>query len=406
VPGLSRYGGRTPRLISAWAQHEGEYIRAADRVITVSPAIARTLLQRYKLNRSPTVVINSPRLPDAVAEGPDIRTSIGLPPEVPLIVYSGGVTQARGVETAIAALPHMPNVHLAVVCVPSTQTRPVAELRKLAERLQVNSRVHYLDPVTPTEVVSFLRTADVGLIPILRYPSHEMALPNKVFEYTFAGLPVVTSDMPTLAEFVATTGVGEVFEAENVMDLAVKVKRVLDEPERYRERAAAPELRQEMCWETQAGHVRALYAELVGLPQGDVEKRRLVIGPRDVDGSATSWAQVIEGAEVVDRHLTPADLPRISHMLMVNWKSLLGSHSVLADLPLLAAARVKHAVIAHDCPGGTEISVLETQVQGYPGTTFMTDRDLAASIPSTTWLPLATTDAHHASKVLHNFVSE
>jgi hypothetical protein len=34
---------------------------------------------------------------------------------VPLIVYSGGITRARAVETAIAALPQLPDVHLAVV---------------------------------------------------------------------------------------------------------------------------------------------------------------------------------------------------------------------------------------------------------------------------------------------------
>ncbi|WP_328525654.1 hypothetical protein [Kribbella sp. NBC_00359] len=135
-PGLSQYGGRTPRIIAAWAQHEREYIRTADRVVTVSPAIARTLRRRYRLDREPTVVINSPQL---IAEGneiTDVRAAAGLPPDVPLLVYSGGVTRARGVETAIAALPRLPGVHLAVVCVPSIAARPVDELRGLAASLR------------------------------------------------------------------------------------------------------------------------------------------------------------------------------------------------------------------------------------------------------------------------------
>ncbi|MDX3001867.1 glycosyltransferase family 4 protein [Kribbella solani] len=268
VAGLSQYGGRTPRMIAAWAQHEREYIGSVDRVITVSPAIARRLHQQYRLDREPAVVINSPRL-ETVCSGSevvDVRTTIGLPGDVPLLVYSGGITRARGVETAIAALPRLPEAHLAVVCVPHTRTRPVDELRKLAARLGVEDRVHYLDPVPTGEVVRFLRGADVGLIPILRYPSHEMALPNKLFEYTFAGLPVVTSDMPTLEEFVGKTGIGEVFVAEDADALAAATGRVLADLATYRERVQDPGVRNEMSWETQAVHLRDVYAELVGLP--------------------------------------------------------------------------------------------------------------------------------------------
>ncbi|MEU4196999.1 glycosyltransferase family 4 protein [Kribbella sp. NPDC026611] len=263
VPGLSVYPPRTPRLIAAWSRHEAEFIRYMDRVVTVSPAIARALQQRHELPREPTVVMNSPRLEqDDRPAVPSIRQ--GIPEGVPLLVYSGGVTRARGVETAIQALPELPGVHLAVVCVPTVEMRPVYELQALAEKLDVDDRVHYLDPVPPDDVVPFLEQADIGLIPILRFPSHEMALPNKVFEYIFAGLPIVTSDMPSLQEFVRQTGIGEVFEAENPTDLAAAVTRVLEDRDTYRENATKPELLREVSWETQSQHLRDLYADLLG----------------------------------------------------------------------------------------------------------------------------------------------
>ncbi|MFK4085131.1 glycosyltransferase family 4 protein [Kribbella sp. NPDC020789] len=268
VPGLSQYGGRTPRFIAAWAQHESEYIRQMDRVITVSPAIAQTLRKRYGLPLEPAVVMNSPRLAGdsrAAAEVVGIRERIGLPDETPLMVYSGGITRARGVETAIEALPELPEVHLAVVCVPIVAMRSVEALRKLAANIGVEDRVHYLEPVAPADVVPFLRTADIGLIPILRFPSHEMALPNKVFEYVFAGLPVVTSDMPSLHDFVGRTGIGEVFEAEDPYDLAVAVRQVLATPAAYREAVSRPELLREVSWESQSDRLRALYADLLGM---------------------------------------------------------------------------------------------------------------------------------------------
>jgi glycosyltransferase involved in cell wall biosynthesis len=398
VPGLSQYGGRTPRMIAAWAQHEAEYIRTVDRVVTVSPAIARTLHKQHKLDREPTVVINSPELCERDSGITDIRATIGLPADVPLLVYSGGVTRARGVETAMEALPLLPGVHLAVVCVPHARTRPVDELRALGESLQIQDRVHYLDPVAPNDVIHFLRTADVGLIPILRYPSHEMALPNKVFEYTFAGLPVVTSDMPTLEEFVGKTGIGEVFQAENPDALAAAVKTVLHDPEPYRERAADPGLRAEMSWEAQAGHLRDLYAELVGAPpEHEDVVPRLVLGPIG-SKAAKAWFQDIDGAEILRRPLTPPDLDSVTHVLMEDWQSVLGSDDLIADLPLLTAARVKHAVVVY---GRVDRQEVRRRMRAYNGTVFVTDRVIADAVEGTVWLP----PAAEGAQVLRDFMA-
>ncbi|TDD72988.1 glycosyltransferase [Jiangella aurantiaca] len=305
VPGLSRYGARTPRFIAAWAHHEREYIGRADRVVTVSPAIARTLHRRYRLDREPAVVINSPSMTE-LADGdvPGLRSRIGLAPDVPLLVYSGGVTKARGVETAVEALPSLPGVHLAVVSVPHIDIAPVEQLRALAGRLGVEDRVHFLDPVRPHEVVAFLSSADVGLIPILRYPSHEMALPNKVFEYAFAGLPVVTSDMPSLTEFMEQSGIGEVYRVGDAADLAAKVRTVLADPAPYRARLERPEFRQEVSWEGQALRLRQLYADLLGTVGADApavapaatEKStpHLLIGPSNSAGQGWRWARAVE----------------------------------------------------------------------------------------------------------------
>src|SRR6185369_17238511 len=183
--------------------------------------------REHKLDHEPTVIMNTPNPADVSVEVSDIRSQIGLASEVPLLVYSGGVTRARGIHTAVQALVDLPDVHLAVVCVPGVATDAVRELEAQAARLGVQDRLHCLDPVKPDEVVAFLRTADVGLIPILRYPSHEMALPNKLFEYAFAGLPVVVSDMPSMKEFVERTRIGEVFTAEDTKGLAAKVRTVL-----------------------------------------------------------------------------------------------------------------------------------------------------------------------------------
>lgn len=453
VKGLSRYGGRTPRFIAAWAQHERENIGAADRVITVSPAIARALKADHRLRREPTVIMNTPSQFDDSAEIIDLRARTGLAAEVPLIVYSGGITHARGVETAIQALLDLPGVHLAVVCVPSIGIKPVQDLRDLASSLQVEDRVHYLNPVGPGDVVPFLRTADVGLIPILRYPSHEMALPNKVFEYLFAGLPVVTSNMQSLTEFVNETGVGEVFEVENPTDLAAKVTRVLENPAPYRERAADPQLQREMSWEGQAGHLRELYGDLVGhdLPAtAPPAPPQVFIGPLNTAGQAGRWAQAIErnhpgvfGMSMrieAGKHNLPADwtvkrerytsslnwkvattdyfLNNVSHVLAEGGRPILGDSESAwfgNDLQLFDAAGIKHGIVFHGPevrnpaqhrdlyphspfadPGNRGTVLLQAAVDrlrallaDYDGPRFVATPDLLDYVEGAIWLPAA-----------------
>ncbi|HET6987656.1 MAG TPA: glycosyltransferase, partial [Kribbella sp.] len=394
VAGLSRYGARTRRSIAAWANHEAEYIGQADRVITVSPAIAQRLQREHKLTHEPTVIMNTPNPADVSVEVPDIRRAIGLPSDVPLLVYSGGVTRARGIHTAVQALVDLPDVHLAVVCVPGVSTDAVRDLQEQAVQLKVQDRLHCLDPVKPDEVVAFLRTADVGLIPILRYPSHEMALPNKLFEYAFAGLPVVVSDMPSMKEFVDHTRIGEVFVAEDARDLAAKVRTVLGDLDVYRERVAHPEYQQEVSWSGQAAKLRGLYGELAGRkleivqPGGRAVKERphLLIGPVNTAGQAWLWATALEravpgikveslttGSGAFDFHvhrtgtyrqyrsdlrwqleLTAYALREVTHVLFEAGRPMFGQQRGqmwTTDVPMLDQAGIKHGLIFH----GSEI---------------------------------------------------
>jgi glycosyltransferase involved in cell wall biosynthesis len=191
---------------------------------------------------------------------------MGLAEGVPLVVYSGGVTKARGVHTAIDAMEYLPQAHLAIVCVPHNDTWAVRQLRPMADRPELAGRVHFLNPVRPGEVVDFLRSADVGLIPGLHFPSHEMSLTNKMFEYMNAGVPLAVSDCRTQAEFVRRYGVGEVFRAGDPKDLAEAVARVLGDQARYAAAASDPELLDRYSWRRQEEVLLGVYAEVLGRP--------------------------------------------------------------------------------------------------------------------------------------------
>ena len=69
------------------------------------------------------------------------------------------------------------------------------------------------------------------MIPIHHWPNHEIALITKFFEYSHARLPLVVSDVRTMAATVRSTGQGEVFRAEDVDDFVRALSAVLADPE-------------------------------------------------------------------------------------------------------------------------------------------------------------------------------
>ncbi|HEY6794018.1 MAG TPA: glycosyltransferase family 4 protein, partial [Kineosporiaceae bacterium] len=270
VPGLSRCGGRTARVIAAWAGLEGRFIGQADAVLTVSPPLAEALRDRYRLPELPAVVLDVPPLGAREAGAASVRQAAGVPAGVPLLVHSGGVTAAHGVETAVEALAHLPLAHLAVVAVPSVRTAPTAVLRARAESLGVAGRLHVLPPVPPDQVSAFLAGADVGLVPLRHVGSHQLALADTLFEYLHAGVPMVVSDCRAQSAFVTEHGVGEVHPAGDAAGLAVAVERVLADPQRYAAALADPELLARYTWHTQAQVLRDVHRRLLARVRPDV----------------------------------------------------------------------------------------------------------------------------------------
>ncbi|GGK67697.1 glycosyltransferase family 4 protein [Ornithinimicrobium pekingense] len=346
VAGLSQYAGRTGRRIAGYLDAEQEYVRQARAVVTVTTPLAEELQRRYDLPTRPTVVMNAPPHDTPTPEGViGIREVCELEPDVPLMVYSGAVTAARGIHTAVDALPDLPDVHLAVVCVPHTNVAPARQLTARAAELGVQDRLHLVEPVAPDAVTEFVASADVGIIPLRHFGSHEFALANKLFEYLFAGLPVLVSDCRAQADFVRDHHVGGVHVADDQASFATELRSLLGRRTEVRRHIAEEEaLLEPYHWEHQARALRDLYRGLLGadalaeparttvltgLVEGaaprDDRPSVVGIGPANMAGQATAWAQALEThvpglrthVTVVDRNLPllfPGDETVPSHV--------------------------------------------------------------------------------------------
>ena len=262
TPGLAHY---PPRRVAAMSRLEARYIGAADAVITVSHEIADQMQRRYDLPVRPRVVHNTPPLGARdVPVRPGLRARLGLGPEQHVVVYSGNVGNRRGDLLLVQSLAHLrDDVHVLLVTNAGGSGYLSAHESAAAE-CGASDRFHVL-PYVPTEqIVAFLSEATVGyhgLVP--GSANHEMALPNKLFEYMHAGLPVVVSQARTMAAFVAEHGIGESFATGDPRDLATKIEKVIADRDRYGVllRPGSP-LLAEYSWEREGQTLRAAYEQL------------------------------------------------------------------------------------------------------------------------------------------------
>jgi glycogen(starch) synthase len=266
LPGIKPWSD-SPRWHPAQCAYEREYARHADAVVTVSETLADLLVKEHGLTERPAVVLNAPEAaprPDG-GEPPDLRALCGAGPDDPLVVYSGAAIPQRGLDIMIRALPRLAGTHVGLI-VARPAAPYVTELLALAAELGVGDRVHALPYVPHDQVVRFLAGADAGVIPIQHWPNHEIALITKFFEYSHARLPIVVSDVKTMAEVTRSTGQGEVFTAEDEDDYVRAVKAVLADPKRYRAAYDAPGLLAGWTWEAQAETLDQIYGRQQAAP--------------------------------------------------------------------------------------------------------------------------------------------
>ena len=259
-----------PRWVRAWMRRtERRWTREIEALVTVNDALAAQLVARYGV-RDVVVVHNClPRWTPAASAGePDLlRSAMGVPPGTPVALYHGALLPHRGIEQFLAALEsdRLGDVHGAVLGYGSA--RPTVEAAIAAS--PAGARLHLLDAVDPDDLPDWIRTADVGVMPI--QPStlnHVLSTPNKLFECLAVGVPVVASDFDGMRRIVMEDpdgSLGAVCDPTDPAAIARAIQALFSLPPDERDRLRARVLEaahRTWNWESESAKLVALYERL------------------------------------------------------------------------------------------------------------------------------------------------
>jgi glycosyltransferase involved in cell wall biosynthesis len=139
------------------------------------------------------------------------------------LVYLGLLEVARGIAYLIDAVAECKRRGVDVKLTLIGKGREEPAFRARAAHHELGDAVQFLGHVPYSEAVRLLQRANVGVVPHLANNSWNSTIPNKLFDYMAAGLPVLSSNARPAARVVRETNAGLVYTDINDRELAERL---------------------------------------------------------------------------------------------------------------------------------------------------------------------------------------
>lgn len=190
------------KKVSKWL--ERKLISHVDLTIVVSESIADWYTSVYGVARPP-VVLNAPNKRELKTNN-HFREQLGIRDDQTILLYQGGLMTGRGVHLILEAFKARADDKVVAVFM------GYGELDgDIKEASASHSNIFFFPAVSPDVVLEYTASADLGISLIENTClSYYYCLPNKLFEYAMAGLPVLVSNMKDMSELVSKNNMGAV----------------------------------------------------------------------------------------------------------------------------------------------------------------------------------------------------
>lgn len=198
---------------------EKSLIRHIDLTLVVSESIADWYQNEYGIKRPP-VVLNAPNCRELKTNN-HFRQELGIKAEQTILLYQGGLVDGRGVNLILDAFKARNDSNLVVVFMGYGKLEKTVKIAS-----DQCSNIYFYPAVAPQKVLEYTASADVGISLIENTClSYYYCMPNKLFEYAMAGLPVLVSNMKDMATLVTKNEIGKVINEFS----AVGINNALDD---------------------------------------------------------------------------------------------------------------------------------------------------------------------------------
>jgi glycosyltransferase involved in cell wall biosynthesis len=237
-----------------WKLIEKNIFPKLRHVMTVSESVAEMYEKEYGVR--PVVIRNCARSTAGINPLPahELPKKEG---QMLLIYQGGGINIERGGEELIEAVSRLNNVSLLI----AGGGDVINSLKDLASRLNCTDRVRFIDRMPWNKLMRYTKSADAGLtLDKDTNPNYRFSLPNKLFDYISAGIPVIAGDLAEVTKIIREYNCGLIIPEVTPDEIVKAVKKLTDDPENLNKlRQNAVNASGYLNWETESEKVKKFY---------------------------------------------------------------------------------------------------------------------------------------------------
>lgn len=246
-------------VFSIWKGIEKWIFPQLNHVYTVTPSIARLYRETYGVNVD--VVRNFPvRWRPEAHPGPEAAELVDG--KKIIILQGTGINKERGAEEAVEAMNHLQNAVLWIIGCGEVMNM----LKQAVIDQGLSEKVRFFPKMPYKELMGYTSLGHLGLsLDKDTCLNYRLSLPNKLFDYVQAGIPVLASDLQEVGPLVRHYGIGETIQSHDPVHIARKMDHMLhDEKKRNEWQRNLASAAEELCWEREEKKLMEVY-EQVGL---------------------------------------------------------------------------------------------------------------------------------------------
>lgn len=234
-----------------WKMLEKALVPKVKNFYTVSNGYADWFEKEYKIR--PEIIMNVPQTRPLT----DTEIKVSLPEDTgnKKLLYQGDINFSRGIDKMIEAMLYIDNATLWII----GKGPKKDELEEFTKTLKLSDKVKFIGSVPPAQLKLITPKADLGLSLEEDYGiSYRYALPNKIFDYTHANIPILGTYLPEIKNTIEKYGIGKTIKNHDPKHVAEMIRMMISEgkaPYTENLKKAAEVFK----WENEENKLKAIY---------------------------------------------------------------------------------------------------------------------------------------------------
>lgn len=243
-------GLKNKKLIQKlWSMVEKLFIKKADLILTTGEMDSEFIRDRYIVNND-LVIRNLPLFKKSKSPV-NYYSLLGIDKSKKVLIYQGVIVHGRGLKMIFKFLKTSEEFVLVVI----GSGELFNYYKNISEEMKLGNKVFFIGKIPQDRLLDYTAGAFAGLSLIENIStSYYYALPNKLFEYIMAEIPIIATDLPQMKKIIDEFNVGYTIKENDIIQLKeVLTKLVIDKNLYIQMKLNCQRASQSLNWERDFG---------------------------------------------------------------------------------------------------------------------------------------------------------